>query len=259
MPATRLATRAQPDPRPRTNAGAWLARQVVRFRDRETHVVVAVMAAVGFAVATVFAVLFAAVYDATTESDGVAGLDQPVLDLMVTARSPGLVQVANAFTQSGGPYWMPVVTTLVICLVAWRTRSWWPLPLMIVAVSGSLLMTHVGKTVVGRDRPPLTEAVPPYESSGSFPSGHSLNSLVIAGVLAYAIVVHLVCLLARVLTVVLAAIYASAMGLSRVFLGHHWLSDVLGAWALGAAWLAVLITGHRLVVMHRRARRQAAA
>jgi membrane-associated phospholipid phosphatase len=43
------------------------------------------------------------------------------------------------------------------------------------------------------------------------------------------------------------------MGLSRVFLGHHWLTDVIFAWLLGAAWLALVITSHRLFLTIRRA------
>jgi undecaprenyl-diphosphatase len=42
-------------------------------------------------------------------------------------------------------------------------------------------------------------------------------------------------------------VYAIAIGLSRVYLGYHWLSDVVGAWLLGLAWLAVVIVAHRLV------------
>ena len=128
---------------------------------------------------------------------------------------------------------------------------------MLIATAGSLLMTTVGKAIVGRARPPLTEAVPPYEYAFSFPSGHTLNSTVIAGVVAYLLLRRLTTTWARAVTVVLAVVWAVVMGLSRVFLGHHWLTDVTFAWLLGSAWLALIITAHRLFLTIRRRRQDA--
>ena len=108
-------------------------------------------------------------------------------------------------------------------------------------------MTLAIKSLVGRSRPPLAEAVPPYESSASFPSGHALNAIVITGILVYSILLIVRTQRARWLTVIVGGAYAIAIGLSRVYLGHHWLSDVVGAWLLGLAWLAVVIVAHRLV------------
>jgi undecaprenyl-diphosphatase len=132
-----------------------------------------------------------------------------------------------------------------------RSRTVWVL--MLVAAAGSVSLTLVGKGVMGRIRPALDFAVPPFEESFSFPSGHALNSTVVAGMLAY-----LVCWLAhsrwvKVTAVAAAVLWAAAMGLSRVFLGHHWLTDVIFAWLFGLGWLALLITVHR-VLLGRRAR-----
>ena len=94
----------------------------------------------------------------------------------------------------------------------------------------------------------------PYEHAFSFPSGHTLNSTVIAGMVAYLIALRLTSRLGIALCVVLAVTWAAAMGFSRIFLGHHWLTDVVFAWLLGLAWLALLITAHRLYLAVQRRR-----
>jgi undecaprenyl-diphosphatase len=206
---------------------------------------------VGLAVAVVMAALAGEVYDAVSEADGVAGLDRPVLDAAVRLRTPGLDRAVTLFTDLGGTVGMPIIATVTTLAIALRWRRLMPVVLMIVATVGSVLMTVVGKAVVGRVRPPADLAVPPLETSASFPSGHSLNSVVVAGMLAYLVVGRLRAGWARAAVVVGAVVFAVAIGLSRVFLGHHWLTDVLVAWALGVAWLAVVVTGHRVWLLRR--------
>jgi membrane-associated phospholipid phosphatase len=146
---------------------------------------------------------------------------------------------------------MPILALTATIALALRRRSWTPVILIVIAAAGSLLMTIAGKQLIGSTRPALTDAIPPYEHSASFPSGHSLNSVVIAGIVAYLVILRLKSSRSRILAVILAAAFAATMGLSRVYLGHHWLTDVLAAWALGAAWLALVITAHRLYLTAR--------
>ncbi len=239
----------------RTPIGRWLARLVNRLTGlRGTRLVFVVLSIVGLVLATVMAAVFAQVYDAITEGEGIAQLDWPILGWAVAHRTPGLDEAVTWFTTSGGPVWMPViagVAALILCLVA---RSWTPLLLMAAGAVGSLTMTIVAKRLVGRDRPPLADAVPPYESSASFPSGHALNSIVLTAVAVYVILTLVASLAARIVTVVVGGIYAMAMGLSRVFLGHHWFSDVVAAWGLGLAWVILIVTTHRLVLTQSRRR-----
>lgn len=208
----------------------------------------------GLAVAGALAAVAGEIYEAVVEQDGVAGLDRPVLDAALRLRSPGLDHAVTLYTDLGGPVGMPVLVTVVTVVLAVAWRSWTPPVLMVVAAAGSLTMTVAGKALVGRARPPLVDAVPPYETSASFPSGHSLNAVVVAGVVAYLLMRRQTSPAARRSTALLAALFAATMGLSRVFLGHHWLTDVLVAWALGLGWLAVVVTGHRLALTVRRAR-----
>jgi undecaprenyl-diphosphatase len=235
--------------------GRLLARSAIRLGGHvSAHAVLYLTAAVGLALVSGLTAGFAEVYDAVVEHDGVSGLDQPVLQLAIAERTPLLTPLVNGFTQLGGVIGMTIIASLVTVVMVWRWRSRTPLVLMLIAVTGSLLMTGVGKAVVGRPRPALSDAVPPYEYAFSFPSGHALNSTVIAGLVAYLLLRRLTSRGARVTVVLLAAAWAVAMGLSRVYLGHHWLTDVIAAWALGAAWLALVITAHRLFLTVRRSR-----
>lgn len=206
--------------------------------------VVTLVAGIGVAVLGTWAA--SEVYDAVRESDDVAALDRPVLDWMLTLRSPPVDQVVTWWTDVAGTVGMPIVAVGFLVGFTVQRRSWTPLVLLVAASGGSLLMTVAGKDLIGRARPPLADAVPPYEHSPSFPSGHTLNATVIAGTIVYLLILRQSRTVTRVWTIVAGTVFVVSIGLSRVFLGHHWLTDVLAAWALGAAWLALVITAHRL-------------
>jgi membrane-associated phospholipid phosphatase len=230
----------------RTSAGLDPLRPLARYLT--TNALLAVTAVAGGLVILGLTALSAGVYDAVAEKDGISGLDQPALDQVIAWRTPVGNQLWTGFTHLGGALGMALIASAVTLLMVWRWRSLTPLILMIIAVTGSLTFTKVGKAIVGRPRPPLSDAVPPYEHAFSFPSGHTLNSTVIAGLVAYLVASRLSSRLGIALCVVLAVAWAAAMGFSRIFLGHHWLTDVIFAWFLGLAWLALLITAHRMVL-----------
>jgi undecaprenyl-diphosphatase len=196
----------------------------------------------------------AEVYDAVVEHEGVAGLDRPVLDQAIAWRTPLTAELVTWFTHLGGFIGMSIIATVVTLAMVWRWRSPTPAILMVIATAGSLTFTAVGKAIVGRARPPLSAAVPPYEYAFSFPSGHALNSTVIAGMVAYLVVRRRRSRRAAVVAAVIAGAWSIAMGLSRVYLGHHWLTDVVVGWLLGLAWLTVLITAHHFFLAVYRAR-----
>jgi membrane-associated phospholipid phosphatase len=238
----------------RSEPGRWLVRLVLGLaRWTAARWVLVGTAALGGVLAVVLTSVSAEVYEAVTENDGVAGLDQPVLDQAVQWRSPGLNEAVTAFTDVGGTVGMPVLATVVVLTMVFRWRSWTPLVLALIAAAGSLAMTVSGKELIGRARPPLHLAVPPYEESPSFPSGHTLNSTVLVGLLVYLLLRRLDSARGRTAVVVAGGAFVGAMGLSRVFLGHHWLTDVMVGWTLGLAWLSVLVTAHRLFLTVRRA------
>jgi PAP2 superfamily len=227
-------------------ARRWLPSQDLPW------LVLAVTVVVGGGLAIAMTSASVEIYESVAEGDGVASLDQPVLDTMVEWRSPDLNEAVTHFTDLGGVRLMPVIVGVAAAMLCWWWRSWTPAVLLVVAAIGSVLMTVVGKGLAERLRPPQSLAVPPFEDSASFPSGHTLNSWVLFLLIAYLVAVRATSRVVAATAVVVAVLVAVAMGLSRVFLGHHWLTDVLVAWTLGTAWLAVVVTGHRLALTVRR-------
>lgn len=236
----------------RTPVGRLLVRSLAPLvRWIGPHAALLLIVGIGGGIVAALTAASAEVYEAVVESDGVAALDRPALELAVSLRQDWFSAFMTGYTNLGGPIGMPVLALGILVLLAVRRRSWTPVILIPAAAFGSLLMTVAGKDAIGRLRPPQEFAVPPYETSPSFPSGHALNALVIAGIVAYLLVVRRHRRRIRVLVVALALVFAVTMGLSRVYLGHHWLTDVLVAWTLGIAWLAVVITAHRLFLTFR--------
>jgi membrane-associated phospholipid phosphatase len=236
-----------------TGLGRWLARVAHTLgRSVSSHGVLAITATVGGVLVILLTALAGGIYDSVAEGDGISAFDRPVLNEAISGRSGTLDTILTWFTHLGGPLGMTFIAASITAVMVWRWRSRTPLILMLITVAGSLTLTLVGKGLVGRVRPPQIDAVPPYETSPSFPSGHALNSTAIAGMVAYLMLLHLNRQLGRVLTVVAAGCWAVAIGLSRVFLGHHWLTDVMMGWVIGLVWLAVVITAHRLFLTVKR-------
>jgi membrane-associated phospholipid phosphatase len=236
-----------------TPVGRVLARVVQRImRVLGPYAALVITLLVGLALAVGLSAIAAQVYDNVTDADGVAGLDKPLLTFMLGLRSPGLDTAATAYTDIAGVVIMPIIAVVTMLFLAIRRRSWTPIILVTAAGAGSLLLTIAGKNIIGRARPDLADAVPPYETSPSFPSGHTLNAVAIAGILAYVLLLRQHRRATRVLSITVAVVFAVTVGISRVYLGHHWFTDVLAAFFLSGAWLALVITAHRLYLTARR-------
>ena len=235
---------------------AWVVLVLGRvWRWSLANLALAVTVAVGGLVVLAATSLAGEVYEGVADRQGVAAFDQPVLDAAVASRTPSSEVWVTRFTDLGGTIGMPVIAVVVVVVLALTRRSWLPVVLMVAAAAGSLFFTVLGKDLVGRARPPLSLAVPPYESSPSFPSGHTLNATVVLGISAYLLMLGLRHARTRAVVAAVAVVLVLGMGLSRVWLGHHWLTDVIAGWLVGLAWLGTVVTGHRVKVTLDRAHR----
>ena len=212
---------------------------------------------IGGALVLTMALLGAEVYANVVDEEGLTSLDIPALEYSQSLRNPEVDAFATAFTNVGGGIGMPILASILTAWLTLLSRTWRPIVLVGGAALVSTTATTLGKRLVGRTRPDHSEAVPPFETTPSFPSGHTLNTTVVIGVLVYIMCLQFQMLWARITAITVGAVFIIAMGLSRVFLGHHWLTDVVFAWLLGSAWLALIITAHRLFLTIRRRRQDA--
>ncbi|WP_342213878.1 phosphatase PAP2 family protein [Nocardia wallacei] len=175
----------------------------------------------------------AALTTGVVTGDGTVRIDGPVLDWAVAQRANGLTPVARTITDFGDTLSMTILAVLMGAWLAWRQR--WPeLALTAVVGAGAGLTVLVMKALVGRRRPGVEHLV--TETTHSFPSGHTLGSTAVVGVITAVTVLSLRQRILRGAVAAVAVLFVLAVGMSRVYLGVHWPTDVLAGWALGALW-----------------------
>ncbi|MFY9671667.1 MAG: phosphatase PAP2 family protein, partial [Trebonia sp.] len=152
------------------------------------------------------------------------------------AGHPVAVSIVKAVTWlgSGGVLWTLTGAAAVVLAVRrqWRLTAY----LLVVGV-GELVLDPVLKVLVGRLRPVVAHPIA-YGNGDSFPSGHALGSIVCYGALFLVFLPAVRGTWRRVFTAVIVTLIA-AIGISRLLLGVHYISDVLGGWTLGITWLGI--------------------
>ncbi len=190
---------------------------------------------------------FAELWREVVTAQGLALLDRPVLEAFRAARMPSLDHAMTLYTHVGGPgllwFWLvPLAAGL-----AWRARSWTPIVLTAVAYGGAEVLTRATKAFFGRQRPAFEFAVPPFNESPAFPSGHALHGAVVACLVAALLLDQVRTPAARTVVIVVTAVFGLTIGVSRLYVGHHWLTDVLSGWLLGLAWWGAIRASRRLL------------
>ena len=152
--------------------------------------------------------------------------------------SDDLVRELQILTFFGSPVWFYVIVTPAVVWVWRRGHVRLAVFLVVTTLGGGLLDTIV-KEAVGRPRPSLVEPVATAHGK-SFPSGHAMSSTVAYGSL---LLVFLPAIGRRYRPIVITGtvLLVAAIGFSRLALGVHYITDVLGGYVLGLAWLAASV------------------
>jgi len=191
---------------------------------------------VSLAVAILCLFLFAWLGREMLEGD-TRSLDEAVRSWVHQFASPGMTRTMNAISLLGYNVLIVemVIAFVVFAKLRWRRAAVW----LAVAMTGALLLDLALKYAYHRPRPTAFFGVAP--SSYSFPSGHALCSLCFYGVLAGLLSARIKSTAWRVAVWTAAAVLIVAIGLSRIYLGVHYPSDVLAGYLAATVWVGTVI------------------
>ena len=156
------------------------------------------------------------------------------------SEAPGLTEFSRIVGCPGSLVALALVGVLVAVALLVR-RSWLTLSTWLAAVLGGEALNLLFKDLFARTRPTFEHPLV-VETSYSFPSGQAMESLVVYGMLVYFALLTLRSQRMRVVSVGGAAVVVVLIGFSRVYLGAHYVSDVVGGFSAGGAWLSAVIT-----------------
>jgi membrane-associated phospholipid phosphatase len=160
------------------------------------------------------------------------------------------VSVLRAFTEFGSGEWIGLIMCALVLFFAWK--RWWPsLVTLIVAVPGGMLLNEWVKVLVHRHRPFVDG--PFVDWSGySFASGHTIGATLLYGQLLLLVLPVLKARHWRLLCIASAISLVLLVGVSRIALGAHFLTDVLAGIFFGVVWLALCLFAGKSIRRHRR-------
>lgn len=162
---------------------------------------------------------------------GGIGWDELILLGIHATRQNNLDQFAAVLTELG-VYKGVFPTVTVIASVLLITQRWRSLAFVLLTSLGEILLNRHAKLLIHRPRPHLWETIYSVRTDFAFPSGHAMSSM--------ALVIILVVLTWqtrwRWVVLSLSSLFAIGVGWTRLYLGAHYPSDIIGGWMLALAW-----------------------
>ena len=166
--------------------------------------------------------------------------DDDLLDWSVAHRSVMALAAARGLTATGTGV-IPYALAVLAGIVAGRTarHRLFAAALALCCLAAGQAVRYGLMTLVARPRPPRADWGT-HASAWAFPSGHATTAALTAGLLVLAI--SLRAPRGRTLLAVVTACWGALVGLTRVYLGVHWFTDVVGGWLLSIGWLGLCLS-----------------
>jgi membrane-associated phospholipid phosphatase len=193
--------------------------------------------AFGFGALLLLAYLASWLFQRIPDAPTTAFFDVPISRYVAEHRTGWLTAAMGIVTDLGGDGVLLIVVLVIGVILRRETGTWRPLLVLLAIAVGAIELERLIKLIVARPRPPVAWRVF-HENGWSFPSGHATHSAAVYGSVAY-LTTHVRPLGRRAR----AAVWATAIGacvligVSRVYLGAHWPTDVIGGWIFAIVWL----------------------
>jgi undecaprenyl-diphosphatase len=169
----------------------------------------------------------------------IAQFDSTIIAAVQGFESPGLTSIMKFFTFIGSGTQVAIIALLVLFFLFKVLHHRRELILFIWVVLGSTILNEILKAIFHRARPTIHRIV---EANGfSFPSGHSMAAFSLYGIIAFLLWRHISTSLGRGLLIIFSIFMIIMIGVSRIYLGVHYPSDVLGGFLASGCLLAVSI------------------
>lgn len=182
--------------------------------------------------------LFTGLVEDVVTSDSIVTMDYFVSQQMSMLREPSVVNFFIFITSLGSTA-ISCLIVILVCLICWIIRQPYILIGLLVSTIGSSIFTFLSKLLFHRVRP--SDALL-LEHSYSFPSGHATITIALYGFIAYLAIRFSQNFNRQVHIFLTTLFFALLLGLSRIVLNEHYLSDVMGGFLVGSLWLIIGIS-----------------
>ncbi|NYF25649.1 phosphatase PAP2 family protein [Sporosarcina sp. JAI121] len=173
-------------------------------------------------------------------NDTIAGFDTTVIGFVQGLEVPWLTSIMKTFTWIGSGYVVASIAMIGFIGLYFALRYRQQAFLLIAVVAGSILLNSILKNYFKRERPDIHRIL---DVNGfSFPSGHSMMAFALYAIIAYIAWRNVKTTMSRVLLILLTAFMIIMIGTSRIYLGVHYPSDVIGGFVASALWLTFAIS-----------------
>ncbi|WP_312113282.1 phosphatase PAP2 family protein [Brevibacillus reuszeri] len=171
--------------------------------------------------------------------------DSFVITKVQSLITPKLTSVMLFFTFLASTKSLLTLTVIAIGLMLWQHKRWEAL-FLLLALGGGMVFNLLLKWLYRRERPSIQRLI--EESGYSFPSGHSMAAFLFFGMMAMLLTLFVVSRAAKAVIILIAAVLILLVGISRIYLGVHYPSDVLAGFVAGGVWLVMCLLGLKIVV-----------